>query len=108
MSFDFFIFGRLNLNCYPTAERRSPTSPSSCCLFFDHIKLRMVFLNLNGKNTWYLGILCLSFLLACDLSQPKSLSKRPGHSVKFVEMYDKESSAYYSTARLWDDGVIMN
>ncbi|CAI9294589.1 unnamed protein product [Lactuca saligna] len=25
---------------------------------------------------------------------------------KFVEAYDKESSAYYSTARLWDDGVI--
>ncbi|KAI3753132.1 hypothetical protein L2E82_25177 [Cichorium intybus] len=25
---------------------------------------------------------------------------------KFVEAYEKESSAYYSTARLWDDGII--
>lgn len=25
---------------------------------------------------------------------------------KVVEAYDKESSAYYSTARLWDDGII--
>ncbi|KAL4555773.1 hypothetical protein LXL04_038401 [Taraxacum kok-saghyz] len=25
---------------------------------------------------------------------------------EFVEAYDRESSAYYSTARLWDDGVI--
>ncbi|KAI3769886.1 hypothetical protein L6452_01000 [Arctium lappa] len=25
---------------------------------------------------------------------------------KYVEAYEKESSAYYSTARLWDDGVI--
>ncbi|KAJ0640240.1 putative methylcrotonoyl-CoA carboxylase [Helianthus annuus] len=25
---------------------------------------------------------------------------------KFIEAYDRESSAYYSTARLWDDGII--
>ena len=25
---------------------------------------------------------------------------------KVVEAYDRESSAYYSTARLWDDGII--
>lgn len=25
---------------------------------------------------------------------------------KVVEAYDKEGSAYYSTARLWDDGII--
>ncbi|XP_047331914.1 methylcrotonoyl-CoA carboxylase beta chain, mitochondrial-like [Impatiens glandulifera] len=25
---------------------------------------------------------------------------------KVMEAYDKESSAYYSTARLWDDGII--
>ncbi|CAH1439276.1 unnamed protein product [Lactuca virosa] len=110
----------------------------------------------------------LDSVQACDLSQPKSLSKRPGtfrfltylysqfregvreglwlkhlkfgcrfptakeecitysldvsfeqlilrsgscnigivlskYGVKFVETYDKESSAYYSKARLWDD-----
>ena len=24
-----------------------------------------------------------------------------------IDRYDKESSCYYSTSRLWDDGVIM-
>ena len=24
-----------------------------------------------------------------------------------VDLYEKESSCYYSTARLWDDGVIL-
>lgn len=24
-----------------------------------------------------------------------------------VDLYDKESSCYFSTARLWDDGVIL-
>ncbi len=26
---------------------------------------------------------------------------------KIMDGYEKESSCYYSTARLWDDGVIL-
>ncbi|MES2965673.1 MAG: carboxyl transferase domain-containing protein, partial [Bdellovibrionota bacterium] len=40
----------------------------------------------------------------------KSQSMTPEEQAKFkapiLEKYDKESSPYYSTARLWDDGII--
>lgn len=40
--------------------------------------------------------------------QSKTLSKQEENDIRgpILEKYAKESSAYYSTARLWDDGVI--
>lgn len=61
--------------------------------------------------------LCVYHILMKDLPRDLSLmltwmplqwtkEEEEEFKAKVVDAYDKESSAYYSTARLWDDGII--
>lgn len=43
---------------------------------------------------------------AATKKEPMSLDEQTEFKKPILEKYDKESSAYYSTARIWDDGII--
>lgn len=40
-------------------------------------------------------------------SKPMTPEEESSFKLKLLEKYEKEGSAYYSSARLWDDGIIM-
>jgi len=40
-------------------------------------------------------------------SQKMNIVEEKNFKSKIEEKYEKEGSAYYSSARLWDDGIIM-
>ena len=41
-----------------------------------------------------------------EKSETMSVAKQSDFKQPILEKYERESSAYYSSARLWDDGII--
>jgi acetyl-CoA carboxylase carboxyltransferase component len=73
---------------------------------------RFLFMYPNTKISVMGGEQAALTLLTIKIQQPKSKGiemsekEQDEFKAKIIEKYDQEGSAYYSSARLWDDGII--
>ncbi|RMF25767.1 MAG: methylcrotonoyl-CoA carboxylase, partial [Deltaproteobacteria bacterium] len=69
---------------------------------------RFLFMWPNGRISVMGGEQAASVLLTVKLAQGSDMSPEEQEAFKqpILEKYEREGSPYYSTARLWDDGVL--